>query len=98
MDEEPLEAFGLSHGDVRENVTTSGIDLGSLSDRQRLALGDEVLLDITEHCTPCARIDELRPGLRTEIVGRRGMLATVARGGAVKVGDSIRTVSEMAAE
>ena len=95
MDEETLEAFGLSPGDVRENVTTSGPDWSG-SDGQRLALGDEVLLDITEHCTPCARMEELRPGLRTEIEGRRGMLASVARGGTVSVGDSIRTVPRAA--
>jgi len=80
IDEESLEAFGLSIGDIRENVTTSGIDLGSLPDGQRLALGDEVLLDITEHCTACGRIDELRPGLRTEIEGRRGMLCLGSAG------------------
>ena len=92
MDEETLETFSLSHGEVRENITTSGIGLASLHEGQRLALGEEVVLEISGHCNPCARMDEIRPGLRRELEGRRGMLASVVRGGTINVGDAIRAV------
>ena len=97
MDEETLDGFGLPHGAVRENVTTSGIDLASTSEGQRLALGDEVVLQITGHCAPCARMDEIRPGLREQLEGQRGMLAFVAQGGTVRVGDAIRILERAAA-
>ena len=92
IDQETLDAFGLARSDVRENVTTAGIDLSSLPTGGRLALGDEAVLEITGHCAPCARMDEIGPGLREQLEGKRGMLARVAQGGAVRVGDSIRVL------
>lgn len=92
MDEETLEAFGLSHGQVRENITTSGIGLSVLREGQRLSLGSTVVLEVTGPCVPCDRMDEVRPGLRRELEGRRGMLAFVVKDGVIGVGDPIRAV------
>ena len=89
MDAETLNGFGLAHGEIRENITTSGIELASLPSGQRLALGDEVVLEITGHCAPCARMDEIRDGLKDELEGQRGMLTSVIHGGTIKVGDAI---------
>ena len=90
MDEETLESLSLGPGVVRENVTTGGIDMASVSAGQRLALGPEAVVEISKPCTPCARMDEVRPGLQRELEGRRGMLAWVVQGGSVAVGDPIR--------
>ena len=90
MDEETLKALGLEHGTIKENVTSSGIDVAALKAGQRVALGDEVVLQITRVCDPCGRMEEIRPGLRQELKGKRGMLASVAQGGTVRVGDPIR--------
>lgn len=97
MDEETLEAFGLARGDVRENITTSGLDPTFLQEGQRLALGGQVVLQITGPCAPCARMDEIRPGLREELEGRRGMLASVDRGGTIRAGDAISMLEGAAA-
>lgn len=93
MDEETLSALGLAHGQVRENVTTSGLDLISLEKGQRVALGDLAVLEITGPCAPCARMDEIRPGLKDELEGRRGKVAFVVRGGHIKVGDAVRVLA-----
>ena len=92
MDEQTLEGFGLVQGQVRENVTIDDVDLHDMESGQRLALGDQVVLEITGHCAPCERMDEVRPGLREELEGQRGMLATVITGGLVSVGDVVRAV------
>ena len=55
MDEETLAALGLSAGQVRENVTTNGIDLASLAVGQRIALGGQTVLQISKPCAPCSR-------------------------------------------
>jgi MOSC domain-containing protein YiiM len=34
-------------------------------------------------------MDEIRDGLKQELVGRRGMVAIVMQGGTIKVGDTI---------
>ena len=92
IDEETLEALGLSHGEVRENVSTSGVELAKLREGQRLDLGDEAVLEITGHCVGCARMDEIRPGLRQELEGRRGILASVVHSGTIKKGGTIRVL------
>jgi len=92
MDSETLEEFGLTHSQVRENITTGGFAPGSVAVGQRLALGDAVVLEVTGDCAPCGRMDEIRPGLRERLEGRRGLLATVIEGGTMNVGDPIRAV------
>ena len=92
MDEDTLEGFGLGIGQVRENVTVRGIDLHEVEAGQRLALGDDVVVEITQFCAPCERMDEVRPGLREELFEQRGMLATDISGGAVNVGDQVQVI------
>ena len=89
MDEETLSKFGLKSGQVRENSTTSGIDLHSIEAGQRVTLGDSAVVEITGFCTPCARMDEIRDGLRVELEEQRGMLATVLESGSISVGDPV---------
>ena len=90
MDEETLGKFSLSSGDVRENITTSGIDMHTVEAGQRVSLGDSAVVEITGFCTPCARMDEIRDGLRVELEEQRGMLATVIQSGSISVGDAVR--------
>ncbi len=91
MDEETLTAFGLSAGVVKENITTRGIPLYALEPGTRLRIG-EALIELTKSCTPCSRMDEIRPGLRDALQGQRGMLARVIEGGTLRVGDAIDIV------
>ena len=90
MDEETLSKFGLAGGQVRENITTSGIDLHSVEAGQQVALGDSAVVEITGFCAPCARMDEIRDGLRVGLEEQRGMLATVLQSGPIAVGDSVK--------
>ena len=92
IDRETLETLGLAPGVVKENVTTSEIDLGSLTEGQRLKLGVEAVVEISKPCAPCSRMDEVRQGLQQELEGRRGMLGFVVQGGTVQVGDQIQVV------
>lgn len=94
MDQETLAMLGLAPGDVRENVTTKGLNLTGMLPGQKLALGREIILRLSKPCAPCSRMDELRPGLQQELEGRRGMLAVVERGGTVAVGDSARALGD----
>ncbi len=91
-DEETLAKFGLSQGDIRENITTSGIEIHSLQEGDRVSLGDDAVVEITGYCAPCSRMDEIRDGLRVEIEEQRGMLATVISGGTVNVGDAVKAL------
>ena len=89
MDSETLSQFDLLPGQVRENVTVAGLDFSSISAGDKVSLGGDVILEITGDCEPCARMDELRPGLKDEIDGKRGLLAFVEKGGVVSVGAEV---------
>jgi len=89
MDSETLRHFDLLPGQVRENVTVEGLDFSSISAGDKVSLGGDVILEVTGDCEPCARMDELRPGLKDEIDGKRGLLAFVEKGGVVSVGAEV---------
>ena len=89
MDVETLNHFGLEPGQVRENVTLEGLDLSTISAGDRVSLGADVVLEITGDCEPCARMDEIRPGLKEEIDGKRGVLAFVEKGGVGSIGSEV---------
>lgn len=88
VDRETLDAMDLRPGSIRENITTEGINVNGLPLGQRLRVG-QALLEVTAVCTPCDQLEKVRPGLRREIYGRRGMLCRVLEGGDVQVGDAI---------
>jgi MOSC domain-containing protein YiiM len=90
---EALQALKLSPGAVKENITTKGLDLGSISPGVRLRIG-EGLLEATMPCEPCHRMDEIRLGLKTELRGRRGWLFRVVEGGLIRRGDKIEILSD----
>jgi MOSC domain-containing protein YiiM len=92
VDRETLEAMDLRPGIVRENITTDGIDVNGLALQQELRIG-EVRLQVSEICHPCDQLEEVRPGLRREMRGRRGMLCLVLEGGMIRRGDAIEKVS-----
>ncbi len=92
MPAEVLDKLDIPIGAVKENITTSGIDLMRLGSGTRLRIGD-ALFELTKVCEPCSRMDEIRMGLQDELDGQRGMLARVLHGGEIRVGDEIRIVS-----
>jgi MOSC domain-containing protein YiiM len=75
----------------RANFVVSGVALGA-SIGGTLRIG-EVVLRILGENEPCRRMEELLPGLRAALVPgcRAGVVATVERGGLVRVGDAVTT-------
>jgi MOSC domain-containing protein YiiM len=92
MEKETLDKLGLQPGQVKENITTTGINLMGLGHKQRLRIGSEVILEVTKGCAPCSRMEEIRAGLLKEIAGKRGMLTRVIRGGIISSGDIIEVM------
>ena len=81
---------GLKNGAFAENIVTRGIRLASLKIGDRLSIGDEVILEITQigkecHNKGCA----IKKATGDCIMPREGLFARVIRGGEAKPGDSI---------
>ena len=91
-----MQDMGLDvhEGDFAENITTSGIDLLALPIGSKITIGDETLLEISQHgkiChTPCAIYHQAG----TCVMPKEGIFAKVLKGGAIKTGDNIISVSE----
>jgi len=92
VDVETLEAMNLPPGVIRENITTSGLNVNGLEIGQKLRVG-ETRLEVSAVCTPCDQLERIRPGLRGEMWGRRGMLCRVIEGGMIRRGDAIEKLS-----
>lgn len=89
MEQETLDEFGLAPGAVREQVTVRGIDLAKLVFGSRIRVGSAVL-EVAGLCSPCTRMDEVKPGLRKAIDGRRGRFVRVVEAGTFAVGDELQ--------
>jgi MOSC domain-containing protein YiiM len=92
VDRETLEAMDLRPGIIRENITTDGLNVNSLLIGQLLRIG-RARLEVSAVCTPCDQMEAIRPGLRKELWGRRGMLCRVLEGGVIQRGDPIEKLS-----
>ena len=100
MDQETLARYGLQPGQVKENITVTGLDLTQARQGNVFFIGGggadgegdsaPVTLEVTGDCEPCQKMDALSPGLRSELQGRRGILTVVLQGGDISVGDAIR--------
>ena len=93
------DGFGVSAGDLGENVTTSGIDLLALPQGTLLHLGDEAVVEVTGLRNPCKQINRFEPGLMKAVIGRAddgtvvrksGIMSIVTHGGVVRAGDAVR--------
>jgi MOSC domain-containing protein YiiM len=92
LDAAALQALDLPPGALKENIVIDGLPLESFEPGQRLALGPEVVVELTMACVPCQRLNQLRPGLLKEAWGQRGQLARVIRGGTLRVGDAVEVL------
>jgi MOSC domain-containing protein YiiM len=88
VDRETLNAMALAPGILRENITSDGINVNGLPVGQKLRVG-EAQLEVSAVCGPCDLMEKIRPGLRKELYGRRGMLCRVIEGGIIRRGDTI---------
>ena len=89
VDKEILDGAGLEPGQVKENITVTGLNVAQVQPGQVFTIGD-VTLEAVGDCEACGTMDAIRMGLKDQLQGKRGMLAKVINGGGIKVGDTVR--------
>jgi len=80
----------LKPGDFAENITTEGLDLVSLPLGTRLAVGREVILEVTQIGKECHTGCAIFKQVGKCIMPREGIFARVIHGGTVQEGDCIQ--------
>ena len=94
MEQEVLDALAaegmpVGPGILGENLTVRGLRFSQLHPGDRLFVGPDAVLEVSEPRTPCKTLAPVDPRLPDAIQGRAGLLCRVIRGGIVKSGDRI---------
>jgi MOSC domain-containing protein YiiM len=96
---ETVRAFGfeIKPGELGENVTTQGLDLGTLPLGTQLRLGCDAVVELTGLRIPCGYIDRFQKGLKRLMIVRTlqgvtfraGVMGVVRAGGVVAPNDPV---------
>jgi MOSC domain-containing protein YiiM len=84
------EGYNVVPGSFAENLTTEGIDLLSMPIGTRFAVGDEILLEITQIGKECHTGCAIFKQVGKCIMPKEGVFTKVLRGGVVRAGDEIK--------
>ncbi|HZH31854.1 MAG TPA: MOSC domain-containing protein [Pyrinomonadaceae bacterium] len=98
------EGHPIYPGSTGENVTIAGLDWAQLAPGRRLALGDEVVIELTSYASPCRNIRGSFAGgkfkriSQKERAGASRLYARVIRTGRLAVGQTVRVLDGAADE
>ena len=84
----------VAPGSFAENITTEGIDLLALKIGDKLKLGEDVELEITQFGKKCHSRCEIFEQVGDCIMPREGIFARVINPGRLHVGDSIEVADD----
>jgi MOSC domain-containing protein YiiM len=86
------EGVDLVNGAVGENFTTRGVNLQHLAKGDRLRVGADCVLELTDIRVPCRSLKKWAEDLPARIQGRSGWVAKVISEGTVRPGDPIEVL------
>ena len=83
------KGFNVNSRSFAENITTEGIDLLKISIGNRLKIGNDVILEVSQKGKVCTRPCSIYYKIGDCIMLKEGIFAKVIKPGKVKVGDII---------
>jgi MOSC domain-containing protein YiiM len=86
------KGFEIGAGDFAENITTEGVDLTSLPVGQRLRLGKQTVVEITQKGKECHQRCAIYEKAGDCVMPREGIFCKVLAGGDIRAGDPIDIV------
>ncbi|UNC93365.1 MOSC domain-containing protein [Candidatus Contubernalis alkaliaceticus] len=84
----------VNPGDFAENITTEKLDLVSLPIGTKMALGEEVLLEVTQIGKECHNRCAIYYQAGDCVMPKEGIFARVLQGGKVSVGNTIKVLEQ----
>lgn len=91
------KGLDVKSGDFAENITTFGLDLTALSLGQRIQIGDELTLTLSQKGKICHHRCAIYYQAGDCVMPREGIFAVVTTPGTIKVGDPIRLLNKVQA-
>jgi hypothetical protein len=85
--------FGLPPHLLRENLLLD-VETANLASGTLLRVGTDAILRLSFQCEACGALDVGRPGLARALGNRRGVLARVVAGGAIREGDAVQVLDD----
>ena len=82
--------YDVHPGDFAENITTVDIDLLSLPVGERITVGDQLVLEISQIGKECHAGCAIFRQVGKCVMPKEGVFARVIRGGTVRAGDAIK--------
>ena len=79
----------IGYGDFAENITTKGVKLSSLKLGDKIKVGSDVFLEVTQIGKKCHDLCEISKKIGNCIMPKQGIFTRVLRGGWVKKGDTV---------
>ena len=91
---EKMQAMGLKvgPGDFAENITTQGIDLPVLPIGTKMAIGDEVEVEVSQIGKVCHTHCAIYHQAGDCVMPKEGIFVKVLKGGSIKKGDGIKII------
>ncbi len=84
------DSFEINPGDFAENITTVGLDFSQLKIGARIALGETVILEITQIGKECHNGCIIKQTVGDCIMPRQGLFASPLTGGVLREGDPVK--------
>lgn len=84
------EGFNTLPGQMGEQIVVRGLELGDLSDGDRLFIGERACVEVVNQRTGCQRFEKIQGKPPKLAAGRMGVMAKVVTSGAIAVGDPVK--------
>lgn len=83
----------VNPGDFAENITTTGIELSECPVGSQFAIGDSILLELTQIGKECHQGCAIMQQVGSCVMPKRGVFCRILQGGTVRPGDSFRLIT-----
>lgn len=84
------EGYKTEPGEFGEQLVVKGLDFDDLNTGDRIALGEEAIIEVTGPRTGCERLEAAQGRMIPQrIKAKIGLMAKVVHGGTIRLGDSV---------
>jgi uncharacterized protein YdeI (YjbR/CyaY-like superfamily) len=84
------EGFNSQPGQMGEQIVVEGVELGKLTEGDRLQIGAQACVEVVSQRTGCQRFERIQGKSPKLAAGRMGVMAKVVTNGKIAVGDPVK--------